>query len=93
MLIEENKPTKVILNKKRTVRNIVLVPYKPKPKDWGSWRVESPYATSTVASPILDGNNQIQSLDQESNKEDKLSYIPHSLYYEPVRSLQFYENM
>ena len=91
--IEEDKSTKVILNKKRTVRNIVLVPYKPKPKDWGSWRVESPYATSTVASPNLDSNNQIQSLDQESKREDKLSYIPHSLYYEPVHSPQFYENM
>ena len=93
MLIEENKPTKVVLNKKRTVRNIVLVPYKPKPKDWGSWRVTSPYATSTVASPILDDNNQVQSLDQENNQEDKLTYIPHSPYYEPVRSPQFYENM
>ena len=41
MPTEENKPTKVVLNKKRTVRNIVLVPYKPKPKDWGSWRVKS----------------------------------------------------
>ena len=40
MPIEENKPNKVIVSKKRTVRNIVLVPYKPKPKDWGSWRVK-----------------------------------------------------
>ena len=93
MPIEENKPTKDVLNKKRTVRNIVLVPYKPKWKDWGSWRVTSPYATSTVASPILDDNNQVQSLDQENNQEDKLTYVPHSLYYEPVCSLQFYENM
>ena len=52
-----------VLQRKRTVRNIVLVPCKPKPNDWGSWRVESPYATSTVASPILDDNNQIQTLD------------------------------
>ena len=29
--MEENKTTKVALNKKRTVQNIVLVPYKPKP--------------------------------------------------------------
>ena len=92
MSTEENKPAKVVLNKKRTVRNIVLVPYKPKPKDWGSWRVKSPYATSIVASPILDDNNQVQSLDQENNQEDKLTYIPHSPYYEPVHSPQFYEN-
>ena len=23
--------------RKRAIKNIVLVPYKPKPKDWGSW--------------------------------------------------------
>ena len=92
--IKANKPTEVMTNdnnqKKRTVRNIVLVPYKPKPSNWGGWRVKLPYATSTVASPILDNNNQIQSLNQENNQEDKLSYIPHSPYYEPVHSLQFY---
>ena len=95
MPTEEHKPNRVVVDtpqKKRTVRNIVLVPYTPKLKDWGSWRVKSPYATSIVASPILDDNNQVQSLDQENNPEDKLSYIPHSPYYEPVYSPQFYEN-
>ena len=62
MPIKVNKPTEVITNnatqRRRTVRNIVLVPYKPKPKDWGSWKIKSPYATSTVASPILDDNSQ-----------------------------------
>ena len=72
--------------KKRTVRNIVLVPYKPKPKDWGSWKIKPPYATSTVASPILDESEHIQN----SENEGKLTYIPHSPYYEPVCSLQFY---
>ena len=89
MPIEENKLNKVVLNKKRTVRNIVLVPYKPKPKDWGSWRAKSPYATSIVASPNFANKEQIQ----ERNQEDKLTYIPHSLYYELVHSPQFYENM
>ena len=42
------------LQRKGTVRNIVLVPYKLKPKDWGSWKIKSPYATSTIASPPLD---------------------------------------
>ena len=74
--------------RKRTVRNIVLVPYKPKPKDWGSWKIKSPYANSTIASPPLDNNNQVQTSSQ--NNEDKLSYIPHSPYYEPVHSPQFY---
>ena len=92
MPIEVNKPTKVMTNditqRKRTVRNIVLVPYKPKLKDWGSWKIKSPYVTSTVASPILDSNNQPHTSNQ--NNEDKLTYIPHSPYYEPVHSPQFY---
>ena len=36
---------------KKAIKNIVLVPYKPKLKDWGSWKVKSPYATS-IASPL-----------------------------------------
>ena len=40
--IETSKPDEVLTinvpQRKRTVRNIVLVPYKPKPKDWGSWK-------------------------------------------------------
>ena len=36
---------------KKTVKNIVLVPYTPRPKEWGSWQIRSPYATSTVVSP------------------------------------------
>ena len=51
--IDVNKSTEVVTNdnnkKKGTVRNIVLVPYKPKPSNWGSWHIKSPYATSTVA--------------------------------------------
>ena len=74
--------------RKKTVRNIVLVPYKPKLKDWGSWKIKSPYATSTVASPILDNNSQAQTCNQ--NNEDKLSYIPHSPYYKLVHLPQFY---
>ena len=47
--------------RKRPIKNIVLVLYKPKPKDWGSWKIKSPYATSTIASPPLDINqNQNQ---------------------------------
>ena len=88
--IEKDNSVGAIVNnipqKKRTVRNIVLVPYKPKPKDWGSWKVKSPYATSTVASPNLDNNNP-PVLNQD---EEKLTYVPHSPYYEPVHSPQFY---
>ena len=46
--------------RKRIIKNIVLVLYKPKPKDWGCWKIKSPYVTSTIASPPLDANNQIQ---------------------------------
>ena len=76
MPMEVNKPAEVMTNdttqRKRTVRNIILVPYKPKLKDWGSWKIKSPYATSTVASPILDSNNQAQT----SNNEDKTNLHP-----------------
>ena len=92
ILVEVNKPAKVVTNdapqRKRTVRNIVLVPYKLRPKDWGSWKIKCPYATSTVASPILDSSNQAQTSNQ--NNEGKLTYVPHSPYYEPVHSPQFF---
>ena len=90
--IEVNNPVDAVVNnsiqKKRTVRNLVLVPYKPKPKDWGSWRIKSPYTTNTVASPILEGNDHLQNSDNEG----KLTYVPHSPYYELVCSPQFYED-
>ena len=74
--------------RKRAVKNIVLVPYKPKPKDWGTWKIKSPYATSMIASPPLDPN---QTQNQTQNKEE-MSYVPHSPYYEPVHPPQFYED-
>ena len=58
--------------RKRAVKNIVLVPYKLKPKDWGSWKIKSPYATSTIASPSLILNEQIQN--------NETAYVPHSPY-------------
>ena len=89
--IKVNKPAEVMINdttqRKRTVRNIFLVPYKPKPKDWGSWKIKSPYATRTVASPILDRNDHLQNSNQDN--EGKLTYVPHSPHYEPVHSPQF----
>ena len=74
--------------RKRAIKNIVLVLYKPKPKDWGSWKIKSPYATSIVASPPLDSNqNQNQSQDNE-----EISYVPHSPYYAPAHPPEFYED-
>ena len=77
------------LPRKRAIKNIVLVPYKPKPKHWGRWRIKSPYVTSTIASPPLDANNQIQNQDQTN---EEISYVPHSLYYAPVHPPEFYED-
>ena len=68
--------------RKRAIKNIVQVQYKPKPKDWGSWKVKSPYVTSTIASPPLISN------DQNQNKE--MVYVPHSPYYSPVHPPEFY---
>ena len=75
--------------RKRAIKNIVLVPSKPKPKDWGSWKIKSPYATSTIASSSLDINNQNQSQDQTN---EEMSYVLHSLYYAPVDPPEFYED-
>ena len=75
--------------RKRAIKNIVLVPYKPKPKDWGSWKIKSPYVTSTVVSPPLDINNQNQSQDQTN---EEMSYVPHSPYYAAVHPPEFYED-
>ena len=76
--------------RKRAIKNIVLVPYKPKPKDWGSWKIKSPYVTSTIASPPLD-INQIQNQNQDQNNKE-MSYVPHSLYYAPAHPPEFYED-
>ena len=76
------------LLRKRAIKNIVLVPYKPKPKDWGSWKIKSLYATSTIASPPLDIN---QNQKQDQNNEE-MSYVPHSPYYAPVHPPEFYED-
>ena len=68
--------------RKRAIKNIVLVPYKPKPKDWGSWKIKSPYVTRTIASPFLISNKQ--------NQNNERAYVPRSPYYSPVHPLEFY---
>ena len=88
---EMNKTTDVTKTnaqpRKRAIKNTVLVPYKPKPKDWGSWKIKSPYTTSTIASPPLDVTNQ----NQNQNNEEMV-HVPHSPYYAPVHSPEFYEH-
>ena len=68
--------------RKRAIKNIILVPYKPKPKDWGSWKVKSPYVTSTIASPPL--------ISDDQNQNNEIVYVPHSPYYSPVHPPEFY---
>ena len=69
---------------KKTVKNTVLVWYTPKPSEWGSLRIKSPYATSSIASPPLVHT-------KEQRKEDEMVYVPHSPYYSPVHPPEFYE--
>ena len=82
---------------KKTVKNIVLVPYTPRPNDWGSWQIRSPYATSTVASPhavhkqVNQGEKE-EELGREEEEEGELAYEPHSPYYSPVHPPKFYED-
>ena len=69
---------------KKTMKNIVLVPYKPKPTEWGSWHIKLPYATSTIASPNEKG--------EQEKRTDEITYVPHSPYYLPVHPPQFYQD-
>ena len=74
----------LIPQKKKAVKNIVLILYKPKPTDYGSWRIKSLYATSTITSPPLASNDQ--------RKDDEMVYVPHSPYYSPVHPPEFYKD-
>ena len=71
---------------KKKVKNIVLVPYTLKPKDWGNWRIKSPYATSSIAS-----THMVCSKEQRK-EEEEMVYEPHTPYYSPVHPPEFYED-
>ena len=81
---------------KKTVKNTVLVPYTPRPKEWASLQIRSPYASSTVVKHAV----HEQELDQEQKKEEsgreeeegELAYEPHSPYYSSVHLPEFYED-
>ena len=66
---------------KRTEKNLVLVPFKPKPKNWGSWRNKT----------NSDGNTKITEEKVDQNLNDDVEYVPDSPHYSPVHSPQFYE--
>ena len=82
---------------KKTIKNIVLVLYTPRPNDWGSWQIQLSYATSTVTSPhavhkqVVQGEKE-KELGREEDEEGELVYEPHSPYYSPVHPPKFYED-
>ena len=82
-----------LANTHKTVKNIVLVPYTPKPNEWGSWWVKkSQLTSSTVATP-----NSVLGKDQESEQEwqeEEIGQVhqPHSPYYLLVHPLEFYDD-
>ena len=56
-------------NTHKTIKNIVLVPYTPKPNEWGSWQVKkSQLASSTIATPISEP-------EQEQQEEEDLGQV------------------
>ena len=71
---------------KKTVKSIVLVPYTPKPKDWGNWRIKTPYATSNTTSP------HVVRSEEQRKEEENMVYELHSPYYSPVHPPEFYED-
>ena len=81
-------------NTHKTVKNIVLVPYTPKPNEWGSWQVKkSQLTSSTVATPNSVYNKE-QEPEQERQEEEDLGqvYQPQSPYYSPVHPPEFYND-
>ena len=65
------------------------MPYTPRPNDWGSWWIRSPYVTSTVASPPVEHKQVSQ---EEKEEEGELVYELHSPYYSTVHPPKFYED-
>ena len=84
---ENNNKTKAqSIPIKRTEKNIVLVPYKPKPKNWGSWRTKN--------DSNINNNTKIttENSAENVNNNSDVEYVPSSPYYSPVHSPQFYES-
>ena len=67
---------------KRSEKNIVLVPYKPKPKNWGDWQKKNNIESNTRITK--------ETFDENLDNSD-VEYVPNSPHYSPVHSPQFYE--
>ena len=83
---EETMKSPSIPPMRKMVKNIVLVPYTQKSKNWGIWRIKTPYTTSNNTSPHM-----VCSKEQSKEEEDMV-YEPQSPYYSPIHSLEFYED-
>ena len=73
----------------------MLVPYTPRPKEWGSWQIRLLYATSTVVSPhaVHKQVNQEQKEDKLGTEEEgELAYDTPSPNYSPLYPPEFYED-
>ena len=69
----------------KAIKN-VLVPYTPKPNEWGSWLVkDSQFASSSAV-------NSISNEQQEQEEEVGQEYQPQSPYYSPEHLLEFYKD-
>ena len=85
---ENNNKTKAqSIPVKRTEKNIVLVPFKPKPKNWGSWQTKNDSNINNNNTKITTENSA-----ENVNNNSDVEYVPNSPYYSPVHSPQFYES-
>ena len=76
----------------KTIKNIVLVPFMPKPKDWGSWQIKrSQLASSTGVTPnsVHEEQDSDQEQQEQQQEEIELVYQPHSPYYLLVHPPEF----
>ena len=76
----------------KTVKNIVLVLYTPKPNEWGSWWVKNSQCTSGTAARSNSVYDEEQEPKQEQQEEEiGQVYQPRSPYYSPVHPPEFYD--
>ena len=76
----------------KTIKNIVLVRFTPKPNEWGSWQVKKSQCTSSTTATQNSVHKGQGSNQEQQEDEIELAYQPHSLYYSPVHPPEFYED-
>ena len=79
-------------NTHKTVKNIVLVMYTPKPNEWRSWQVKKSQLVSSTAARPNSVCNEEQEQEQQKEEEIGQVYQPQSPYYSPVQPLEFYDD-